>query len=65
MGYVLFAVAAYIFMRAFEVFCAEWKGEGWYRLVSRVIAVGVLYAALAGMLIFYWKGLHLLGFDPS
>jgi hypothetical protein len=65
MGNVMFTIAAYVFMRAFEVLCAGQKDKLWYRITIRVIACGVLYAAAASMIGFYCTGCHPLGFDPK
>jgi hypothetical protein len=65
MAYVFFAVSAYIFMRAFEVICAEQKEARWYRTTIRIIGCAVLYTAVAAMILFYFAGVHLLGFDPK
>ncbi len=65
MGNVLFTIAAYVFMRAFEVLFAGQKDQRWYRVAVRVIACGVLYAGAASMAGFYLTGLHPLGFDPK
>ncbi len=65
MGYVLFSVSAYIFMRAFEVLFADKKDRQWYKTTIKIIAIGVVYTALAGMLVFYFTDLRLLGFSPE
>jgi len=65
MANVFFAIAAYVFMRAFEVLFSDQKGRTWYRRTIRVVACAVLYTAVASMLWFYFNGLHLLGFDPK
>jgi len=65
MGNVLFAVSAYILMRATEVLLADKKDEMWYKWLIRIIACGVIYTSIASMLWFYFEGLHLLGFDPK
>jgi hypothetical protein len=65
MGYVLFAISAYIFMRAFEVLFSDQKETKWYKKTIRIIGGAVLYTAIAGMMIFYFNGIHLLGFDPK
>ena len=65
MGYALFAVSAYIFMRAFEVVFADKKTTTWYRKTIRTIGCLVLYTAIASMVWFYFEGAHLLGFDPD
>jgi hypothetical protein len=65
MTYTFFAVCAYIFMRAFEVLFQGQKEKGWYKVVVRIIGCGVLYAAVAAMLVFYFDGLHLLGFETK
>jgi hypothetical protein len=65
MNYVLFAISAYIFMRAFEVFCADRKDRAWYRATIKVVAAAVLYCAMAAIVVFYHDGVHLLGFDPK
>ena len=65
MGNVLFTIAAYVFMRAFEVLFSAQKDQRWYRLTIRIIACGVLYAGAAAMLGFYFTGWHPLGFDPK
>jgi hypothetical protein len=65
MGNALFAISAYIFMRAFEVLFAGQKGKAWYKGVIGVVAVAVMYAAAATMIWFYRNDLHLLGFDPK
>jgi hypothetical protein len=65
MGYALFAISAYIFMRAFEVvFCSQ-KDSVWYKRTIIVVGCAVLYTAVASMIFFYFNGIHLLGFDPS
>lgn len=65
MGYVLFSISAYIFMRAFEVVFADQKAAPWYKTVVRLIGCAVLYTAVAAMIFFYFNGIHLLGFDPK
>ncbi len=65
MGNVLFTIAAYVFMRAFEVLFSGQKDASWYRMAIRVIALGVLYAGAASMIGFYFGQPHLLGFDPK
>ena len=65
MGNVLFAISAYIFMRAFEVLFADQRDRSWFKVASRVIAGVVLYTAIAAMIWFYFNGVHLLGFDPK
>jgi len=65
MGNVMFTIAAYVFMRAFEVLFSAHKDQQWYRVAIRVIACGVLYAGAASMIGFYFSGLHPLGFDPK
>jgi len=65
MGNVMFTIAAYVFMRAFEVLFSGQKDTPWYRVAVRIIAAGVLYAGAASMIGFYCTGLHPLGFDPK
>ena len=65
MAYTFFAICAYILMRAFEVLFADQKGKRWYTIATRIIAVFVLYAAIAGMLVFYFEKLKPLGFDSN
>jgi hypothetical protein len=65
MGYALFSISAYIFMRAFEVLFSDQKERIWYKRSIRGIALAVLYTAVAAMLWFYFNGIHLLGFDPK
>ena len=65
MGYSLFAISAYIFMRAFEVLFAEQKDKHWYKLTIKIIACAVLYTAIAAMIWCYFNAIHLLGFDPK
>ena len=65
MGYALFAVSAYILMRATEVLLAGKKEEAWYKWFIGAIACGVIYTSIASMLWFYFEGLHLLGLDPK
>ena len=65
MGNVLFAISAYIFMRAFEVIFSGQKDRVWYKRTITVIACAVLYTSVASMIWFYFNGLHLLGFDPK
>ena len=62
---VFFAISAYIFMRAFEVLCSGQKNRVWYQRTMPVIACAVLYTSVAAMLVFYFKDLHWLGFDPQ
>ncbi len=65
MGNVMFTIAAYVFMRAFEVLFGAQRDRHWYRFAIRVIACGVLYAGAASMIGFYFTNLHPLGFDPK
>jgi len=65
MGYVLFAISAYIFMRAFEVIFSDQKETKWYRTIIRIVGCAVLYTAMAAMLVFYFHNVLLLGFDPK
>jgi hypothetical protein len=65
MGYVLFSISTYIFMRAFEVIFSDQKDTRWYRRTIRIIGCVVLYTATAAMIFFYFEGVHLLGFDPD
>ena len=65
MAYVLFSVSAYIFMRAFEVIFSGKKDTVWYKRIIAVIGILVMYTAIASMLLFYFNGLHLLGFNPD
>ena len=62
MNYVFFAVAAYIFMRAFEVIFSEQQQQRWYINTSRIIGILVLYTAVAAMLVIYFEKLRPLGF---
>jgi hypothetical protein len=62
MNYVFFAVAAYIFMRAFEVIFSDQQKKRWYRNTSRIIGILVLYTAIAAMLVIYFEKLRPLGF---
>jgi hypothetical protein len=64
MGNVLFAISAYIFMRAFEVIFSEQRDKAWYKRTIVIIGGVVLYTTVASMIWFYFNGLHLLGFDP-
>ncbi len=65
MAYTFFAVCAYVFMRAFEVLFADQKDQRWYKAIIRVVAVIVLYTAVAGMLVFYFHTLRPLGFNAN
>jgi hypothetical protein len=65
MGYALFSISAYIFMRAFEVMFSDQRERTWYKRSIRAIAISVLYTSVATMLWFYFSGIHLLGFDPK
>ena len=65
MGYVLFTISAYVFMRAFETMFAGQKDTVWCKTTIKIIACAVLYASVASMIGFYFGGLHLLGFDPK
>jgi hypothetical protein len=62
MNYVFFTIAAYIFMRAFEVIFADQQKKQWYKNASRIIGIVVLYTAICAMLIFYFTKLRPLGF---
>ena len=64
MGYVLFAISAYIAMRSIEVLFADQKDTVWFKRLIKVVACVVLYTAIASMLWFYFNKLLLLGFDP-
>ena len=65
MGYPMFAISAYIFMRAFEVTFSGKKETSWYKRSIAGIGCAVLYTAVASMICFYFNGIHLLGFDPK
>ena len=65
MGYVLFAISSYIFMRAFEVVFGVRKDAVWYQTTIRAIGCLVLYIAIASMIWFYFSGIHLLGFTRN
>ena len=65
MAYTFFAVSAYIFMRAFEVVFADQKEEKWYKITTKVIGSILLFIAFSAMIVFYFKDLHLLGFNPK
>lgn len=65
MGNVMFAISAYIFMRAFEVIFFAYREEAWYKRSRVVIGCAVLYTSVAAMIGFYFNGLNLLGFDPK
>lgn len=65
MAYVFFSISAYIFMRAFEVVFADYKQVIWYKRTSQAIGCLVLYTAVAAMIVFYFSGIHLLGFNPK
>lgn len=62
MNYVFFAVAAYIFMRAFEVIFSDQQKKQWYKNTTRIIGILVLYTAIAAMLVIYFEKLRPLGF---
>jgi len=64
MLYFLFTVAAYVFMRAFEVIFRDWKHTRWYACAALIIGIAVLYSAIAAMVLPYAKDIHLLGFNP-
>jgi hypothetical protein len=65
MNYVFFTVAAYIFMRAFEVVFIDQQKKHWYKNASKIIGIIVLYTAVAGMLVFYFEKLRPLGFTAG
>jgi hypothetical protein len=65
MNYVFFTVSAYIFMRAFEVIFADQQKKQWYKSISKIIGICVLYTAVAAMLIFYFTKLRPLGFTAG
>ncbi|MCJ7547421.1 MAG: hypothetical protein MUP30_11460 [Deltaproteobacteria bacterium] len=65
MNYVFFAVAAYIFMRAFEVIFADQQKKQWYKNASKIIGIVVLYTAICAMVVFYFTKLRLLGFSAE
>jgi len=64
MSYTFFAICAYIFMRAFEVLLADQKDKRWYKIAIRIVAAAVIYTAIAGMLVFFFK-LRPLGFEAD
>jgi hypothetical protein len=63
MNYVFFTIAAYIFMRAFEVIFSDQQKKRWYKNTVRIIGILVLYTAIAAMLVFYFAKLRPLGFE--
>jgi hypothetical protein len=65
MNYVFFAIAAYIFMRAFEVIFADQQKKQWYKNASKIIGICVLYTAIAAMLVIYFTKLRPLGFTAG
>jgi len=65
MNYVFFAVAAYIFMRAFEAIFADQQKKQWYKNASKIIGIVVLYTAICAMVVFYFTKLRLLGFSAE
>lgn len=64
MNYTFFAIGAYIVMRALRVLFEEYKQTRWYKILMIVIALCVLYAAVASLIVWY-KEMPLLGFSPS
>lgn len=65
MNYVLFSIAAYIFMRAFQVALSDKAEARWYRISIKIVAILVLYTAVAAMVVFYVEGLAPLGFSSE
>lgn len=65
MNYVFFTIAAYIFMRAFEVIFADQQKKQWYKTTAKIIGICVLYTAISAMLIFYFTKLRPLGFTAG
>jgi len=65
MGNVLFAISAYIFMRAFEVLFSGAKDKAWYGWTIKAVACAVLYTSVASMIWFYSNRVWMLGFDPK
>lgn len=64
MSYTMFAISAYIFMRAFAEATPDFRNKSWHKIISILIAVLVLYSAVAALLTFY-VAVPLLGFDPK
>lgn len=64
MSYTLFAIGWYIIMRGLQVLLEEYAQKGWYRTLIKVVAVVVLYSALASVIVWY-TDIPLLGFDPK
>ena len=65
MNYVFFTIAAYIFMRAFEVICADQQKKQWYKNTAKIIGIYVLYTAISAMLVIYFTKLRPLGFTAG
>jgi hypothetical protein len=65
MSYVFFTIAAYIFMRAFEVIFADQHKKHWYKNAARIIGICVLYTAISAMLVIYFAKLRPLGFTAG
>ena len=65
MNYVFFTVAAYIFMRAFEVIFADQQKKQWYKNAAKIIGIVVLYTAVSAMLVIYFTKLRPLGFTAG
>lgn len=65
MNYVFFTVAAYIFMRAFEVIFSDQQKKHWYKNASKIIGIIVLYTAISTMLVVYFTKLRPLGFTAG
>jgi hypothetical protein len=64
MNYTLFAIACYIVMRGLQVMLAEYMEKIWYKVIIKSVTAGMLYAALASLVVWYEK-INLLGFDPT
>jgi hypothetical protein len=65
MNYVFFTIAAYIFMRAFEVIFADQQKKQWYKNAAKIIGIVVLYTAVSTMLVIYFMKLRPLGFTAG
>jgi len=65
MNYVFFTVAAYIFMRAFEVIFADQQKKQRYKNAAKIIGIVVLYTAVSAMLVIYFTKLRPLGFTAG
>lgn len=67
MNYILFAIGCYIILRGLQILLEDYMKRPWCKKLIKVWAVFMIYAALAGLFVFYneFSHVYFLGFNPA